>query len=212
MNDKTDHTDKTENLERRQRILQAARDTFATEGFRNAEVTSIARRAGVGKATIYKHFDSKDQLLLTIVDENFKAIRDLALRHLVGAGHPLERFERTCLAIAEFLTENREFSKVLIREAGEFMPEIQRIHRTVVKQNAPFADAFFNALKEEKLLPDLPNQLMLEMLMNLTIGTIYTWTVSENRDLRKDIAHLFSLWKANAPSLSKLSVDPAASE
>jgi AcrR family transcriptional regulator len=200
--DPTEKGDKAENIERRQRILQAARDTFATEGFRNAEVTSIARRAGVGKATIYKHFDSKDQLLLTIVDENFKAIRDIALRHLIGAGHPLERFERTCFAIADFLTENRDFSKVLIREAGEFMPEIQRIHRTVVKQNAPFADAFFNALKEENLLPNLPNQLMLEMLMNLTIGTIYTWTLSDNRDLRKDVEHLFSLWKANAPKLA----------
>ncbi|MFZ5601124.1 MAG: TetR/AcrR family transcriptional regulator, partial [Pseudomonadota bacterium] len=47
---------KEENHERRQRILQAARDVFASEGFRNAEVKTIAVRAGVGKATIYKHF------------------------------------------------------------------------------------------------------------------------------------------------------------
>lgn len=194
--------DKTENLERRQRILEAARDTFATEGFRNAEVTSIAKRAGVGKATIYKHFESKDQLLLTIVDENFKAIRDIALRHLVGAGHPLDRFEKTCLAIADFLTANREFSEVLIREAGEFMPEIQRIHRAVVKQNAPFADAFFNALKEEKLLPAIPNQTLLELLMNLTIGTIYTWTLNEHRNLRKDVEYLFGLWKNHVKTTS----------
>ncbi|CBL44961.1 Transcriptional regulator [gamma proteobacterium HdN1] len=203
-------SEKTENLERRKRILEAAQDTFATEGFRNAEVTSIARRAGVGKATIYKHFESKDQILLTIVDENFKAIRDLALRHLIGAGHPLERFERTCLAIGEFLTENREFSKVLIREAGEFMPEIQRIHRAIVKQNLPFADAFFNALKEEHLLPDLPNQLMLEMLMNLSIGTIYTWTLSDGQDLRNEIVQLFTLWRTKASSFGFQPAQPPA--
>jgi AcrR family transcriptional regulator len=192
----TDRNEKGENLERRARILQAARDTFATEGFRNAEVSSIARRAGVGKATIYKHFDSKDHLLLTIVDDNFKAIRDISLRHLIGAGHPIERFEKTCLAIADFLNENRQFSRVLIREAGEFMPEIQRLHRAVVKQNAAFADAFFSGLKQEKLVSEaLPNQTLLELLMNLTIGTIYTWTLDDDRDLRKDVEFLFNVWK-----------------
>ncbi|MGB1060250.1 MAG: hypothetical protein ACPGZU_08975 [Ketobacter sp.] len=62
----------------------------------------------------------------------------------MGAGHPLERFESTCLAIADYLDQNRNFSKVLISEAGEFMPEIQRLHQEVVFANQAFADAFFH--------------------------------------------------------------------
>lgn len=183
-----------ENLERRQRILNAARDVFAREGFRNAEVKTIATRAGVGKATIYKHFESKEDLLLNLVQENFRCIRDIALRHLVGAGHPLQRFERTCMAIAEYLNQNRNFSTVVIREAGEFLPEIQNIHNTVVSENQPFADAFFDAMKSEGMLPDIPNTTLLELLMNLTIGTIYSWTLSKDRDLRRDVEFLFKLW------------------
>ena len=183
-----------ENLERRQRILNAARDVFAREGFRNAEVKTIATQAGVGKATIYKHFESKEDLLLNLVQENFRCIRDIALKNLVGAGHPLQRFENTCLAIADYLNQNRNFSTVVVREAGEFLPEIQHIHNTVVGENQAFADAFFDAMKSEGMIPDIPNNTLLELLMNLTIGTVYSWTLSEDRDLRKEVSALFALW------------------
>ena len=184
-----------ENLERRNRILQAARDIFAREGFRDAEVKTIAKQAGVGKATIYKHFESKDDILLTIVEENFHALRNIALQNLVGGGHPFERLEKTCLAMARFLSSNKAFSMVLIKEAGEFMPQIQKLHRTVVEENARFADAFFDALKDQQLIPDIPNQTLLELLMNLTIGTIYAWTLADDRDLVADVQNLFDLWR-----------------
>jgi len=186
--------------ERRQRILLAAREVFAKEGFRNAEVKTIATTAGVGKATIYKHFDSKEDLLLSVVQADLQAIRDIALTHLVGAGHPLQRFENTCLAIANYLDHNRNFSKVLISEAGEFMPEIQRLHQEVVFANQAFADAFFDAMKSEGALPNIPNQILLSLLMNLTIGTVYSWTLNKEQDLRSEVEQLFDLWKKGTES------------
>ena len=181
--------------ERHKRILLAAREVFAKEGFRTAEVKTIATCAGVGKATIYKHFDSKEDLLLSVVKADLQAIRDIALTNLVGAGHPLERLQATSLAIADYLDKNRNFSMVLIREAGEFMPEIQRLHQEVVTANQAFADAFFNALKSEGVLPDIPNQILLNLLMNLTIGTVYSWTLNKDQDLRSQVQELFDLWK-----------------
>ncbi|MBA54161.1 MAG: TetR family transcriptional regulator [Pseudomonadales bacterium] len=180
--------------ERRKRILLAAREVFANEGFRTAEVKTIATRAGVGKATIYKHFDSKEDLLLSVVKADLQAIRDIALTNLVGAGHPLERLKSTSLAIADYLDQNRNFSMVLIREAGEFMPEIQRLHEDVVSANQAFADAFFDAMKSEGVLPDIPNQILLNLLMNLTIGTVYSWTLNKEQDLRSQVQQLFDLW------------------
>jgi AcrR family transcriptional regulator len=183
------------NPERRTRILHAAREVFAKEGFRNAEVKTIATLAGVGKATIYKHFESKEDLLLSVVKADLQAIRDIALTHLVGAGHPLQRFENTCFAIADYLDQNRNFSKVLISEAGEFMQEVQQLHQAVVFENQAFADAFFDAMKSEGFLPDIPNQILLSLLMNLTIGTVYSWTLNKEQDLRSEVEQLFNLWK-----------------
>src|SRR5690554_7370714 len=70
--------------ERRGRILTAAQEVFAEHGFRSADVKTIAVQAGVGKATIYKFFDSKEALLLTIVEENLNHIRDIVLKHLIS--------------------------------------------------------------------------------------------------------------------------------
>ena len=96
---------------------------------------------------------------------------------------------------AEYLNQNRNFSTVVVREAGEFLPEIQRIHNTVVSENQPFADAFFDAMKSEGMIPDIPNSTLLELLMNLTIGTIYSWTLTDERDLRTEVSQLFRLWR-----------------
>lgn len=185
----------SENLERRSRILIAAKDTFAKEGFRNAEVKTIAQQAGVGKATIYKHFESKDHLLLTIVEENFRAMRDIGIATLIGTGRPLDRFEKTCLSIANFLDKDKEFSLVIVKEAGEVMAEIEHLYQVVMEENRQFSDAFINALKDEGLISDIPNAIALELMMDLAIGIVYSWTLSGKDPLANKVKELFGLWR-----------------
>ena len=49
--------------ERRSAILLAARTEFCERGLEAASMAEIARRAGIGKSTIYEYFVSKDELL-----------------------------------------------------------------------------------------------------------------------------------------------------
>jgi len=49
-------------MEKRDAIFQAAIDVFAEFGYQNADVQEIARRAGVGKGTVYRYFTNKEQL------------------------------------------------------------------------------------------------------------------------------------------------------
>ena len=50
-------------------ILEAARDLIVTEGFAGLRLEHVAARAGVGKATIYRHFASKEALALELLLE-----------------------------------------------------------------------------------------------------------------------------------------------
>ena len=52
----------------RERLLQAARNVLAERGF-EADVTEIATRAGVGAGTLYRHFPSKEALVLEVARE-----------------------------------------------------------------------------------------------------------------------------------------------
>src|SRR3954469_22260334 len=47
----------------RQRILAAADDLFRRQGIRGVGVEAIAEAAGTNKMTLYRHFDSKDELV-----------------------------------------------------------------------------------------------------------------------------------------------------
>jgi AcrR family transcriptional regulator len=49
-------------LDARERILQAAYELFSTRGIRAVGIDEVIERAGVAKATLYRHFDSKDDL------------------------------------------------------------------------------------------------------------------------------------------------------
>ncbi|MGC0396390.1 TetR/AcrR family transcriptional regulator [Bradyrhizobium sp. USDA 241] len=53
-------------------ILDSARVLFLDQGFDATSMDAIAREAGVSKATLYVHFDDKDDLLLALVNEECK--------------------------------------------------------------------------------------------------------------------------------------------
>jgi AcrR family transcriptional regulator len=73
----------------RQLLLDAARNVFATEGL-ESDVQTVARTAGVGTGTLYRHFPSKDDLITALVD-------DLSDEVMATAAAMLERRDGTGL-------------------------------------------------------------------------------------------------------------------
>src|ERR671923_2051869 len=52
----------------RERILDAAYELFARRGIRAVGIDEVIDRAGVAKATLYRHFPSKDDLVLAFLE------------------------------------------------------------------------------------------------------------------------------------------------
>lgn len=78
----------------RARLLEVAYETFAAEGLA-VPIDEIARRAGVGAGTVYRHFPTKDDL--------FRAIVDNRLRRAIDEGHALLQSDHTGEALFIFL-------------------------------------------------------------------------------------------------------------
>ena len=57
----------------RERILVSAARLFAEHGFEGASMPAIAKAAGITAAAIYKHFESKGELLLEVVKRSFES-------------------------------------------------------------------------------------------------------------------------------------------
>jgi AcrR family transcriptional regulator len=62
----------TEQLSSHDRLLQAARTLFASQGYENATTSQISRNAGTSESQLIKHFGSKEGLLEAIFDQSWK--------------------------------------------------------------------------------------------------------------------------------------------
>jgi len=59
----------------RERVLDAARAAFAAEGL-SVPLDEIARRAGVGPGTLYRHFPTKESLIEAVVHDRLRRMAD----------------------------------------------------------------------------------------------------------------------------------------
>ncbi len=67
---------------KRQRLLKSAIKIFAREGFYKAKVEDIAKDAGVATGTTYLYFENKDDLLISIFEEEMVPIIE-AMHHVM---------------------------------------------------------------------------------------------------------------------------------
>jgi AcrR family transcriptional regulator len=111
----------------RERILTAALDEFAELGLAGARVDRIAEKAGINKAMIYYHFDSKEALYDHVLGATIEAgVTDISKE--IGEDMSLEDVLRTIARYhARGLRANDRITRILLRElaaGGERMQSI----------------------------------------------------------------------------------------
>ncbi|MFF4502219.1 TetR/AcrR family transcriptional regulator [Streptomyces sp. NPDC001401] len=87
-----------------ERLLTEARAAFATHGT-DASLEDVARRAGVGIGTLYRHFPNRHALLSAVFEE--------AVNDLLDRSHELLGAPETCTALVTWLRE-------IVTHAGEY--------------------------------------------------------------------------------------------
>jgi AcrR family transcriptional regulator len=83
----------------REKIVAAAAAAFAETGL-DAQVEDIARRAGVGVGTLYRHFPTKDALVAALAEDHFERLADTVEAALEMPGDGWENFTATIRRIA----------------------------------------------------------------------------------------------------------------
>jgi len=108
----------------RQKILRAARKAFADKGKAGARVDHIADQAGVNKAMIYYHFQSKDNLYMEVIRDFYSHIKTIAYGHLDQS----VSFETTLTLLAEnfarLFDRISEFKPIILRELANPNPVV----------------------------------------------------------------------------------------
>jgi AcrR family transcriptional regulator len=96
----------------RQAILDAARDLFVNEGYRNVSIRKIAERIEYSPAAIYSYFPSKDDIFFALAEEGFRRL-DAKVRSVLRDADPLAEMRACWWAYYEFSKEHREFFELM---------------------------------------------------------------------------------------------------
>lgn len=106
----------------RERLIAAARQVFAELGF-EAPLDAIARRAGVGRATLYRNFPDRFALGSAIFEHNLRALESLA----ASQGATPEAFTALLAAIIEQQIESHALVPALL--TGPSAPDLHALAR-----------------------------------------------------------------------------------
>ena len=109
-------------------ILTAAAQVFSQKGFHAASMQDIAQAVNLQKASLYHHIDSKQEILLALLDQAF----DMLTGHIQPViSQPIPIADKLQLAMSAYLTdmlENRELASVLLLEYRSLRDEYRTRH------------------------------------------------------------------------------------
>lgn len=107
-------------------ILDAAKVVFAQSGFYNSKVSEIAREAHVADGTIYLYFKNKDDILISLFEEELKRIIGLVKEAINDIDDPSEKLRVFCRTHMTIIESDRCLAEVIqveLRQSNKFMRE-----------------------------------------------------------------------------------------
>lgn len=147
------------------RILDAASELFTTLGVRRVSVDDIAARSGVGRTTVYRRFDGRNQIVEAVLA---REVHRFFTSILASTAH-VERFED--LVVESFLTGLRASEASLLAALVRAEPELLALLTidggAVVAAARDFLVAAYGP-------SDAPVAMVAEVLVRLAISLVLT--------------------------------------
>ena len=125
------------------RIWEAADELFCDRGYEGVSVSDIATRAGVNKALVFYHFQSKEGLFEQVVSRYYDAHRMALASAFESGGTVGERLHRLVDAYLDFMNQNRRYAALVQQEVAD-----RETHPLIARHLRPLFDWFEQALAE----------------------------------------------------------------
>lgn len=174
--------------DKRERILESALRVFASKGFFGAKVSDVADEAGVADGTIYLYFKSKDDLLISLFEQQMQKVNaelEAAMKGAKDAADKLRRFIRAYLGLVEKNRHATEVITIELRQSAKFMKEYS---------NPRFADllkmlasVIHEGQRQGRLRDDVPPPVAARALFGVLDELALMWVTgrSDKLDIRK---------------------------
>ncbi len=121
---------------RREEILAAATDLFAGRDYADVQVDEVAKRAGVGKATLYRYFPSKEDLYLESLERALGGMEERLNTQAAPAATATSRLKSMVSALIDTLSEQLLTLKLMGGDQSDLADRTRRVLRRRSAQTA----------------------------------------------------------------------------
>ena len=158
--------------QRKSQLLDVAADLFSRAGYARATTAELAKAAGVTEPIIYRHFASKRDLFVDLIDRTAQRTLETWETHLAGAKEPAERLRR--LLGDNPMTNSSEAAayRVFLQAITEI--DDDKIHKAVVNHitglHAFLKKEIDRAQDDRKVIKTFSSDLVAWMLIHIGLG------------------------------------------
>jgi AcrR family transcriptional regulator len=165
------------------RILEAAIEIFSEKGFAAASTSEIAQKAGVAEGTIFRHYKTKKELLLSIAGPiAAKVVAPFLIRDFAKVlDMPYERIDDFLRAVAKdrlaFARKNVKLIRILVHELPfqpELLEQVKGVMSTIVYVRL---EKIIRHFQERGQLIEAPPWRMIRSSISMLIGMIFTHVI-----------------------------------
>jgi TetR/AcrR family transcriptional regulator len=110
---------KRENTDvRQEQIKQAVLSIIYSDGLKNLSISNLAKRIELSDGAIFRHFRSKQEIIVSIIDDVQKDFISHLRKIATSTDEPEVRLEKFIYSTVEYLTANKGITMLLFSEAS----------------------------------------------------------------------------------------------
>jgi TetR/AcrR family transcriptional regulator len=171
----------------REKILEVAEALFARRGFAGVGLREVAETAGLGKSSLFHHFESKPALYFAVLGRVMGRIEDALRPVFASGGPPLARLDRLIDTLIDGLAEHPASARLLLRaifEDDDWSPDDPPPGAEVAERSLETLIAGLEALLREGVKSGAFREVSARHMVQTLIGaTVYHFASGEFGDV-----------------------------
>ncbi|MFS0865565.1 TetR/AcrR family transcriptional regulator [Fredinandcohnia sp. 179-A 10B2 NHS] len=163
-------------------IIDAAVIVIAQNGYHQAQVSKIAKQAGVADGTIYLYFKNKEDILVSLFQEKMGQFIEKIEAEIAGKTSAAEKLLTLVETHFELLADNHDLAIVTQLELRQSNKELRLRINEVLKGYLRMVDSIIHFGKETgEFRSDLDIRLSRHMIFGSIDETVTTWVMNDQK-------------------------------
>lgn len=163
--------------QRKRVVLDAAAKEFAAKGYGDADMDRIAETANVGKGTIYRYYNSKEQLFEAVADDAIDRLWHFVFSvvQIAQDEGPIEQLKAGGEAFLAFFDGNRRLLEIILKGGSQFRERMRLQYFQMYEEKVHIFQDLIRQCIEQGIMKNVEPRELADTVGDMLIGLVYMW-------------------------------------